>query len=79
MLLQNSELTSFFQSEISRKTISEIKDHLLTPLQNLQKLKDEGQLMADMWCHFGKVLVHVDEGNNKFEEYNVMNERNFSC
>ena len=59
-----------FQSEISGKTISEIKDHLLTPLQNLRKLKNEGQLMADLWCHFGKVLVSsVDEGNNKFEEY----------
>ena len=40
-----------------------MKGHLMTPLQNLQKLKDEKQLMADLWCHFGKVFVScVDEG-----------------
>jgi hypothetical protein len=56
---------SFSQSEISDKTISEIKNHLLTPLQKLNELQDEKQLMADLWCHFGTVFVTcVDEGNN---------------
>ena len=54
-----------FQGEVSKKTISEIKEHLLTPLQKFSKIKDEKQLMADLWCHFGKALVsNVDEGNN---------------
>ena len=46
--------------------MQEIKDHLLTSLQNLAKVKSEKQLMADLWCHFGKVLVcSVDEGKIK--------------
>ena len=47
--------------------ITEIKKRLWTPLQNLQKLSKnsapEKPLMADLWGHFGKVLVFgVDEG-----------------
>ena len=54
-----------FQSEFSTKTISEIKDHLLTSLKKIEKLKNEKEIMADLWCHFGKVLVYcVDEGNH---------------
>ena len=64
---------SFFQSEISDKTITAIKGHLLTPLQNLKKVKDEKQLIADLWCHFGKVLVSgVDEGNNNTDFWRLL-------
>ena len=70
MAVQNSDLTTnnfmfFFQTEISNETISEIKKRLLTSLEHLKKLNDEKQLIADLWCHFGKILVYnVDEGNN---------------
>ena len=44
--------------------------HLLTSLENLEKKKDEKKLMADLWCHFGKVLVsNVDEGNIKIHTH----------
>ena len=46
------------------KTISELETHLSKPLESLNKIKDKKKLMADLWCHFGKVLVfNVDEGN----------------
>ena len=52
-----------FQNEISENTISVIKGHLLKLLENISKIKDERHMMADLWCHFGKVLVSsVDEG-----------------
>ena len=36
---------------------------MLTPLEKLCEIKDEKELMGDLWCHFGKVLVSsVDEG-----------------
>ena len=48
----------------------------MTPLQNLKMLKDEKQLMADLWCHFGKVFVScVDEGSN---DYLIMNFQDFN-
>lgn len=60
-----SLISYLFQSEISKKAISDIKRHLLTRLKNFSKIKDEKQLMADLWCHFGKAFFSsIDEGNN---------------
>jgi hypothetical protein len=43
----------------------------MAPLQNLKMLREEKQLMADLWCHFGKVFVScVDEGSNIIRIYN---------
>ena len=34
----------------------------MTSLEKLKELKDEKQLIADLWCHFGKVFVtNLDE------------------
>ena len=57
---------SLFQNEIiSVETISEIENHLLTSLEELNTKKKEKKLITDLWCHFGKALVSsVDEGNN---------------
>ena len=56
----------FLQSEVIMNAITEIEKNLLMPLKNLQKLSKDSApgkpLMADLWCHFGKVLVFgVDE------------------
>ena len=58
------KLEFLFQSEIDNaRTVSEIEEYLLKPLQRLKECKDEKELLADLWCHFGKVLVSsVDEG-----------------
>ena len=54
---------NLLQTDISRETISDLKRHLLTALQNLKRSKQEKQLIVDLWCHFGKVLFcGVDEG-----------------
>ncbi|XP_028398389.1 uncharacterized protein LOC114521994 [Dendronephthya gigantea] len=44
------------------RTVLEIRERLLTPLQNIRQCKDEKGLLIDLWCHFGKVFVsNVDE------------------
>ena len=60
---------SCFQNEISVQTISEIKNHLSTSLEELNTKKEGEKLIADLCCHFGKALVYnviknVNEGNN---------------
>jgi hypothetical protein len=36
----------------------------MTALKKLKRRNDEKQLIADLWCHFGKVLFSgVDEGS----------------
>ncbi|XP_028399889.1 uncharacterized protein LOC114523221 [Dendronephthya gigantea] len=56
-----------FESEIDNaRTISKIEQYLLKSLQSLEKCKDKNELLVDLWCHFGKVLVaNVDEEENK--------------
>jgi hypothetical protein len=63
---------SFFQNDVSVETISEIRNHLSTSLEELNTKKEEKKLIADLWCHFGKALVHrVDEGNNNRNTFNM--------
>ena len=55
----------FFQNqEFNEDTISSVYNILLRDLETIHKIKDEKELILDIWCHFGKVFVHnVDEGN----------------
>ena len=50
-------------SATNNQTVSDLEAQLLPSLEKLYELKDDKQLLVDLWCHLGKIFVdNVDEG-----------------